>query len=77
MYNKRISEAIILGAFFCIGLVVFGYLLAGSIVQIKTLIISWGSIRCLQAEDMNSGKAAGIGKHNYANFITLNKICRP
>jgi len=37
MNNKRINEAIILGAFFCIGLVVFGYLLAGSIMKIKAL----------------------------------------
>ena len=37
MNNKRIAEAIILGAFLCIGLIVPGYLISSSIIRIKSL----------------------------------------
>jgi hypothetical protein len=37
MNDNRKSEAIILGAFLCVGLVVLGYLISGSIIRIKEL----------------------------------------
>jgi len=37
MNGDRKSEAIILGAFLCVGLVVLGYLISGSIIRIKEL----------------------------------------
>ena len=37
MNNKRITEAIVLGAFLCLGLIVLGYLISNSIIQIKGL----------------------------------------
>jgi hypothetical protein len=35
--NKRITEAIVLGAFLCLGLIVLGYLISSSIIRIKGL----------------------------------------
>jgi hypothetical protein len=35
--NKRITEAIVLGAFLCLGLIVLGYLISSSIIRIKAL----------------------------------------
>ena len=37
MNNKRITEAIVLGAFLCLGLIVLGYLISSSIIRIKGL----------------------------------------
>jgi hypothetical protein len=37
MNNKRIAEAIILGAFLCLGLIVLGYLISSSVIGIKAL----------------------------------------
>ena len=37
MNNKRIIEAIVLGAFLCLGLIVLGYLISSSIIRIKGL----------------------------------------
>ena len=37
MNNKRIAEAIILGAFLCLGLTVLGYLISSSVIGIKAL----------------------------------------
>ena len=37
MNNKRITEAIVLGAFLCLGLIVLGYFISSSITRIKGL----------------------------------------
>jgi len=37
MNNRRMSEAFILGVLLCIGLTLLGYLISGSIIQIKAL----------------------------------------
>ncbi len=37
MNNRSVPEAIILGGFLCLGLIVLGYLISGSIIRIKAL----------------------------------------
>ena len=37
MNNNKIAEAIILGAFLCLGLIVLGYLISSSVIRIKAL----------------------------------------